>query len=83
MDDRNDSEKMSCASSSARLCPNDHVIGAIIASLEGTDLDIGVIDSGNEGMIMEVHLDSHTNMVVLGKGCWVIAVSEYTAGVSA
>ena len=74
---------MSCTSSSARLCPNNHVVSAIIASLDGMDMDVGDMDSGNEGMIMEVHLDSHANMVVLGKGCRVIAVSEYTAEVSA
>jgi hypothetical protein len=83
LDDRNDSEKVSCTSSSARLCPNNHVVSTIIASLDGMDMDIGDMDSGNEGMIMEVHLDSHANMVVLGKGCRVIAVSEYTAEVSA
>ena len=55
------------------------MVSAIIASLDGLDMDIGDMDSGNEGMIMEVHLDSHANMVVLGKGCRVIAVSEYTA----
>ena len=74
-DDRNDSEKVSCTSSSARLCPNDHVVSTIIVSLDGMDMDIGVMDSGNEGMIMEVHLDSHANMVVWVKVVRVIAVS--------
>ena len=32
---------------------------------------------------MDVHLDSHANMPVLGKGCRIVAVSEHSAEVSA
>ena len=40
-------------------------------------------EDDDSGLEMEVHLDSHANMPVLGKGCCIISVSQFKAEVSA
>ena len=62
---------------------NEHLFGIVSSALADTELAIEVEDDDNSGLTMELHLDSHASMPVLGKGCRIVSVSQFRAEVSA
>ena len=65
------------------VCLNKCLFGIVSSALADSELVMEVEDDDDGGLEMEVHLDSHANMPVLGKGCCIISVSQFKAEVSA